>query len=228
MPFDWGLPPSASTFAADIDRIYYIILVVTGLAFVIVEAALIWFVIRYRARPGRKAYYTHGSVRAEIIWTAVPAVVVVVIGVLSAGVWNHIRGRDSVPPDALPVRVTAKQFEWNVTYSGPDRQFDTADDFTLRNELRVPVNRPVVIHLASEDVIHSFFVPAFRVKQDAVPGMHIRVWFEATAAGEYPIACAELCGLGHYRMEARVVVEEQDAYERWLVEQAADRTVASR
>jgi cytochrome c oxidase subunit 2 len=228
MPFDWGLPPAASTFAGDIDRIYYLILVVTGLAFVIVEVALLWFAIRYRGRPGRKAHYTHGSARAEVIWTAVPAVVVVVIGILSGRVWNHIRGRDSVPPGALPVQVTAKQFEWNVTYSGADGEFGTADDFTRRNELRVPVNRPVVVHLGSEDVIHSFFVPAFRVKQDAVPGMHIRVWFEATQTGEFPLACAELCGLGHYRMGARVVVQTLDEYERWLAEQGAGPTVASR
>lgn len=228
MPFDWGLPPAASTFAADIDRLYYIILVVTGLAFVIVEVALVWFLIKYRGRPGRKAHYTHGSVKAEVIWTAVPAVVVVVIGIMSGRVWNHVRGRDSVPADALPIALVAKQFEWNATYPGADGSFDTADDFTVRNELRVPVNRPVVVHLTSEDVIHSFFVPAFRVKQDAVPGMQIRVWFQATETGEFPLACAELCGLGHYRMGARVVVQEPDRYEQWLAEQAASRTVASR
>jgi cytochrome c oxidase subunit 2 len=228
MPFEWGLPPSASSYAGEIDRIYYMILIVTGLAFVIVEATLVWFMIKYRGRPGRKAYYTHGSVKAEVIWTAVPAVVVVVIGILSGGVWNEIRGRDSVPPDAMPVALAAKQFEWNATYAGADGQLGTDDDFTTRNIVQVPVNRPVVVHLSSEDVIHSFFVPAFRVKHDAVPGMVARVWFEATQTGEFDIACAELCGLGHYRMGGRVVVQEQAEYERWLAEQAANQTVASR
>ncbi len=122
----------------------------------------------------------------------------------------------------------AKQFEWNATYPGADGEFGTGDDFTTRNLLQIPVHRPVVVILASEDVIHSFFVPQFRVKHDAVPGMTARVWFEATATGEYTIACAELCGLGHYRMGARVVVQEQDEYERWLADQAADQTIASR
>jgi cytochrome c oxidase subunit 2 len=224
---DWTLTPGVTTYAADIDRLYYLILVITGIAFVVVEVALIWFLIQYRGRPGRRAHYTHGSIRAEIVWTSVPAVVVVMIGVLSGGVWNHIRGRDSIPPDALPVAVAAKQFEWNVTYAGVDGQLGSDDDFTLRNELRVPTERPVVVHLTAEDVIHSFFVPDFRVKQDAVPGMNILVWFQVIEPGEYPLACAELCGLGHYRMEARVVALQPDEYDRWVAEQS-NQNVASR
>ena len=221
----WVLPSGASTHATDIDWLYYLILVITGLAFVIVEVALIVFLVKYRARPDRRAYYTHGSMKAEVIWTAVPAVVVVMIGLLSAGVWNDIRGSESVPTDAVPIGVMAKQFEWNVTYAGPDGELGTADDFTTRNQLHIPANRPVVVMLEAEDVIHSFFIPAFRVKQDAVPGMRTPVWFQATRAGQYEIACAELCGLGHYRMRAFVTVHEQQDYERWLTE--GRRAVAS-
>jgi cytochrome c oxidase subunit 2 len=223
----WILPPSASSYAGDIDFLYYLILVITGVAFVVVEVGLLWFAIRYRARPGRRATYTHGNMRAEVVWTAIPAVTVVVLGLMSGGVWNDIKGRDSVPADALPYRVTARQFEWNVTHPGPDGVLDTPDDFTLRNQLHVPVGRPVVIHLGSEDVIHSFFVPAFRVKQDAVPGMHIRVWFEATEVGAYELACAELCGLGHYRMGAMVTVHETREFDEWTVGQAALRSDAA-
>lgn len=223
---NWFLPTGASTFAGDIDRIYYLILIITGVAFVIVEAALIWFIIRYRARPGRKAHYTHGSVRAEIIWTAVPAVVVVMIGILSGRVWTDIKGRDSVPADAIPLAVAAKQFEWNVTYPGPDGRLGTTDDFTRRNQLRLPVDQPVVVTLTSEDVIHSFFLPAFRVKQDAVPGMEIRVWFQANRIGEYSLACAELCGNGHTTMGGAVTVMSQEEFTRWLAEES--RTLASR
>ncbi|MCZ6916478.1 MAG: cytochrome c oxidase subunit II [Gemmatimonadetes bacterium] len=217
----WILPPSASTFAGDIDFLYYVILVITGIAFVVVEGGLIWFMIKYRTRPGRKAEYTQGSTKAEIIWTAVPAVTVVIIGLMSGGVWNDIKGRNSVPPDAIPYGIHAQQFEWNFTYRGPDGQLGTGDDFSLRNQLHIPVNRPVVMRMTAEDVIHSFFIPAFRVKQDAVPGMLINVWFEATEEGEYEIACAELCGLGHYRMRARVIVHSADDYQRWLADQAA-------
>lgn len=217
----WLLPSGASTFAADIDFLYYLILVITGIAFLVVEAGLIWFIIKYRARPGRKAYYTHGNVKAEVIWTAIPAVAVVVIGILSGGVWNTVKGRNSVPDGAIPYGIMARQFEWMVTYVGADGKLGTVDDFTVRNQLHIPVNRPVVMRLTAEDVIHSFFIPAFRVKQDALPGQIINVWFEATETGEQTLACAELCGHGHYTMGARVIVHSQEDYERWLAQQTA-------
>ena len=217
----WILPSGASTFAGDIDFLYYLILVITGIAFVVVEVGLIVFLIKYRARPGRKAEYIVGSTKAEIIWTAVPAVTLVVIGLMSGGVWNTIKGRNSVPADAIPYGLHAQQFEWNITYRGPDGQLGTADDFVVRNQLHIPVNQPVVMQMTAEDVIHSFFVPAFRVKLDAMPGMTINVWFEATETGEYEIACAELCGLGHYRMRAMVTVHTVDDYQQWLAGQAA-------
>ena len=216
----WMLPPGASTFAGPIDRIYYLILIITGIAFVIVEVGLVWFLIKYRARPGRPARYTHGNNTAEIIWTAIPAVTVVILGLLSGPLWNRIKGRDSVPANAMPVQVHVKQFEWNFTYPGPDGRFDTSDDFTVRNQLHLPVHRPVVVELTSEDVIHSFNIPAFRLKQDAVPGMHIRAWFEATETGVYELGCAELCGLGHYKMRAVVTVHSPEEYQRWLGEQS--------
>ncbi len=211
----WFLPPGVSTYAGDIDALYYMILVITGLAFVIVEVALILFIIRYRKRDGHRAYHTHGNVRAEVIWTAIPAVVVIMIGVLSGRVWGHIRTTDHLPEDVWTVRVMAKQFEWNVTYPGPDGVFDTDDDFTTRNQLHMPANRPVRILLEAEEVIHSFFVPAFRVKQDAVPGMTIPVWVEVREPGEYEIACAELCGLGHYRMRGMVTVHPDEGFDEW-------------
>src|SRR5881409_1358615 len=209
----WWLPPAASTFAGDIDFMFTLILVITGIALVVVEAGVIWFVIKYRARPGRRAFYTHGSTKAEVIWSAIPAVTVVILGIMSNGLWTKIKGRDSVPAGAYPVGVHAKQFEWQVTYPGPDGQLGTADDFQVRNQLHVPVGRPVVAHLTSEDVIHSFFVPVFRVKQDAVPGMNINVWFQATVPGTYELGCAELCGLGHYRMRAQVFVHTQEEFD---------------
>ncbi len=219
----WWLPVQASTFAGDIDRMFTLILVITGLAFVIVEAGLIWFAIKYRGRPDRKAYYTHGNVRAEYIWTAVPAVVVVVLALMSNNVWVKIKGRNSVPAGAYPLALAAKQFEWNITYPGRDGQLGTADDFTLRNQLHLPVGRPIVIQLTSEDVIHSFFVPQFRVKQDVVPGMDERVWFQATRPGEYELGCAELCGMGHYKMRGRVFVHTAEEFDAWVKQQAAER-----
>lgn len=217
----WLLPHGSSTFAGDIDWLYYLILWITGIAFVLVQVLLVLFMIRYRARPGQKATYYHGNTRFEIIWTSVTAVTVVIIGVLSAGRWNAIKGRDSVPANAMPIAIHSKQFEWLVTYPGADRQLGSTDDFQVRSQLHLPVGEPVSVLLTSEDAIHSFFVPAFRIKQDAVPGMNIRVWFQPTEVGQYELACAELCGLGHYRMRATVTVHSREDFDRWARDRAA-------
>ncbi|MFQ6046018.1 MAG: cytochrome c oxidase subunit II [Gemmatimonadales bacterium] len=126
----------------------------------------------------------------------------------------------------MPIHVRAKQFEWNATYPGPDGEFGTPDDFAQRNRITMPVDTPVVVTLTAEDVIHSMFIPAFRVKQDAVPGMEITVWFEAMETGEYALACAELCGNGHTTMGGTVEVVSQDEYARWLEAEGARRTAS--
>ena len=212
---DW-LPPQASTFAGEIDFMFWVDMAITGIAFVLVQVTLIWFLIRYRGRPGGRGHYTHGNKTAEIIWTTIPAVTMVVLGIWSNRVWAEIKDRDSMPTNAFEVALTASQFEWNVTYPGPDGTLGNADDFTVRNQLHVPVDRPVLIQLSAEDVIHSFFVPEFRIKQDAVPGMIIPVWFQATEVGEFEIGCAELCGLGHYRMRGIVTVHAGDDVDLWM------------
>jgi cytochrome c oxidase subunit II len=224
----WLISPGSSTYAADIDWLYNLILIVTGIAFVLVEAALIYFVIKYRARPGRKALYTHGSTTPEYIWTGVTAVVVVIIGLLSAPTWARIKGRNAAPAGAIPIGILGKQFEWHFTYPGSDGQLGTADDFNVRNQLHVPVDSAVAATLQAEDVIHSFFVPPWRIKQDAVPGMRIPIWFQATRTGTFEMGCAELCGLGHYRMKARVTVHSKEDFARWVATrgQAAAATTA--
>ena len=123
-----------------------------------------------------------------------------------------------IPPTDLVIRVTAKQFNWQFTYPGPDGKFDTADDKTMLDELHVPTGKPVRVNLRSKDVIHSFFVPQFRLKQDAVPGREIAAWFEATKAGKYELPCAELCGFGHSGMKAWVYVHTPEDYAKWLAE----------
>ena len=222
MDWGWFMSESVSTFGSEIDSIYYLILVITAVIFVLVEVALIVFLVKYRHREGRRAEYSHGHTTLEAVWTIVPFVLVMVIAWMSMDVWLEAKIADNhAPDDALPLRVTAKQFEWNVTYPGPDEKLDTADDFVKRNQLHLPVGRAVRVDLSSEDVIHSFFLPEFRVKQDAVPGMVIPVWFEATTAGEYPLGCAELCGLGHYRMRGSVTVHEAATFDSWVAEEGA-------
>lgn len=223
----WWLPGRASTYASDIDAIFYAILIITGIIFVVVEVALVYFVFKYRAREGRRAEYIHGNTKAEIIWTVIPAVIVVGLAIASKVVWSDIKDRKNIPEAAMHLRIDAKQFEWNVTYPGPDGQLDTGDDFTKRNDLRIPVNEKVVVHLTSQDVIHSFFVPEFRIKQDATPGLTVPVWFEATETGEYELACAELCGLGHYRMKGSVTVQTADEFRRWVASETGAGGVAA-
>ena len=239
---NWWLPPQASTFAPQIDGMFTAILVITGITFFLVELGLIWFIFAYRERPGRKAHYTHGNTKAEIIWTAIPAVTMVILGIASNGLWVKIKGRNSVPANAYPIGIHAKQFEWWITYPGPDGKLgrtsptlvdktsnptgldpaDSAshDDMVVRNQLHIPVNRPVVAYLTAEDVIHSFYVPEFRVRQDVVPGMVIKSWFEATVPGSYELGCSQLCGLGHYKMRAQVTVHTQADFDTWLQQRA--------
>jgi cytochrome c oxidase subunit 2 len=228
MNWSWIMPGgAASTFAPQIDRMYYIILVITGAVFILTEVLLLGFVFVYRHKEGRKAEYIHGNVTAEVVWTAVPFVIVMWIALASRGLWASIKDPANVPADAMEIRVTAKQFEWNVEYPGPDGTLGTPDDFTTRNRVEVPVGRPVNVLLHSEDVIHSFWIRDMRLKQDAVPGMEIQVWFEPTAAGEYPIGCAELCGNGHTRMRGTLIVHEQADYQQWLSERSAPPSAAA-
>lgn len=210
------LPESVSTFGGEIDSIFYVILWITGIVFVLVEGTLIWFIFRYRHREGRKAHHTHGNVKVEIVWTVIPFLIVLTLGAMSWGPWSRAKNPARFPAGALELSVAAKQFEWNFTYPGADGQLDTADDFVVRNQLHVPVGRPVLVHLTAEDVIHSFFLPEFRVKQDLVPGMQDQaVWFEATREGEYTLACAELCGTGHTRMMGSVTVHSAEDFDAW-------------
>jgi cytochrome c oxidase subunit II len=218
---DWGFPESVSTFGERIDALYGAIFITTAIAFVLVEALLIYFAIRYRHREGRRAEPIHGNTKLEIVWTVVPFVGVMFIAILSASVWLDIKSESRIPAGALRIGIQARQFEWSVTYPGPDGQLNTQDDFNGLNQLHVPVGRPVQVSLTAEDVIHAFYLPQFRVKQDAVPGTTIQVWFEATQAGEYELGCAELCGLGHYRMRGMVTVHSAEDYEVWQADEAA-------
>jgi cytochrome c oxidase subunit 2 len=217
----WRIPENISTFGADIDRMFYIIVYITGAVFILVELLLIYYVIRYRGRAGRKAHFTHGNSRLEIAWTLATGLIVVYVGVISRGLWLDIKDPRRFPQPDVELVVTAKQFEWNVTYPGPDGRLGTTDDFIRRNQLHVPVDQTVHLTLQSEDVIHSLFLPELRFKQDLVPGMQIRAWFEATRAGDYVVGCAELCGLGHYRMKGAMTVHTADSWTTWNAQQAA-------
>jgi cytochrome c oxidase subunit 2 len=210
---NWWLPENVSTYGADIDWLFHLIYWITGITAILVFVTMAIFLVQYRDRPGRRARYTHGSTPLEIAWTVVPALILVVLTFLSVPAWSRIKM--STPESDFVVRVSAKQFNWEVTYPGPDGKFDTADDKTFDNELHAPVNKPVLVKLRSKDVIHSFFVPSFRIKQDAVPGREITAWFEAVKPGKYENPCAELCGFGHSGMKGWVFVHTAEDYQKW-------------
>ena len=222
LPFWMHLPEQASTYAPEVDNMFHLIMWITGVIFVIVELMLVYFLWRYRHREGRTAHYTHGNNRLEVIWTIVPALICVMLALLSRRIWDQIK--ENMPHEGLEVHVTGEQFAWNIRYAGPDGKFDTADDILTLNQMHFPVGKPVIVTLMSKDVIHSFFLPEFRVKQDAVPGMHTRIWFEGNKVGHWEIACAELCGLGHFRMKGFVTVDTPEDFQKWLAEQAATQS----
>ncbi len=211
------LPQNVSTYGGEIDFLFYLIYYITGVAFLLVAGAMVTFLILYRHREGRRAKYLHGNTAVELTWTIVTALIFVILAFMSKPLWGKIK--QQVPPSNIQVRVTAKQFNWEFLYPGPDGKFDTADDLQLDNELHVPVNRVVQVFLTSKDVIHSFFLPQLRLKQDALPGRVIQGWFEATETGVYEIPCAELCGFGHSGMLGHLTVHSGEDYEKWVKEQ---------
>jgi cytochrome c oxidase subunit 2 len=210
------LPENVSTYGAQIDSLFYLIFWITSITFVLVQGTLIVFLVQYRYRPGRQATYTHGNNTLEIAWTIAPSIILIVLALLSRGLWHEIK--ETLPPSKYPVQVTAKQFNWEITYPGPDGKLGTADDVTMDNDLHVPVNKTIRIVLKARDVIHSYFVPAFRLKQDAVPGHEIPVWFKAVKAGKYEVPCAELCGYGHSGMKGWLYVHTPEEYDAWAKE----------
>jgi cytochrome c oxidase subunit II len=208
--------------AYSIDHLFKFILVLTGIVFIVTEVALFYFLWRYDGKTNtRPAKFTHGSHTLEICWTIVPAATLLFIAIYQMNTWaaakmrTPMSGGQEIPYFA---EVTARQFEWRFRYPGEDGILGTKDDLFDVNELHVPVGEEILVSLKSMDVLHSFFLPNLRVKQDAVPGMKIPVWFRAMREGEYDIPCAELCGWGHYKMKGRLVVESQEAFKKYLNE----------
>jgi cytochrome c oxidase subunit II len=237
----YWFPILASEHGSRIDSLFMAVLVVSGIAFVLVQGALGFFVARYGENGRERAAYWHDNPKAEAILLIITAVILTVLVFMGQRVWASIYFSDA-PTDATIVEITGEQFLWNFHYAGPDGQFGRTDsklitstnnigldrddpaakdDIVSIGNMHAPVNKPVRVRLRSKDVIHSFFLPNFRVKQDAVPGMGIEVWFTPTKAGPFEVACAELCGLGHYRMKAALTIDEsQEKFNQWLEEAA--------
>ncbi|MFN7182343.1 MAG: cytochrome c oxidase subunit II [Planctomycetota bacterium] len=239
----WLFPPLSSDRLA-IDNLYFLILVITGTVFFIVKFLWGFFIWRFSSSKNLKASYWHHNSSLEIFWTLITAIILSTISLKGLSLWGAIYTRP--PADAIIIEVVAQQFVWNVRYPGKDGKFGktsagliddreqnnigidytdpaSKDDIVFQASdeypIYLPVDVPVVFRLTSRDVIHSFFIPHFRVKQDTVPGMVNEVWFRPKKIGEYELACAELCGLGHYKMRGKVRVVTKEEYEGWLSRQ---------
>jgi cytochrome c oxidase subunit 2 len=222
---EWGLwfPENVSTYGDGIDGLFMLILWMVTITFIGTEVLLVWFVWRYSKKDPTRAIYSHGNHTLELVWSAIPAVLLIVVAISQMKAWTTVK--INFPEDGPytvekpMIEVYASQFDWRVRYPDANGNFQGADVIEVPYDITVPVNTKVVLRLISRDVLHSFFVPKFRLKQDAVPGMEIPVWFEAEKVGDYDLICAELCGWGHYKMAGKIHVLAQDEYERWLAAQ---------
>jgi cytochrome c oxidase subunit 2 len=197
-------PEQASTMARNVDALYIFLLIVTGMMTLLIFFCLLYFAARFRYRPGVRAEQIEGSTPLEITWSAIPFAVFMVIFAWGAVVYFKER---TPPTDSAEIYIVAKQWMWKVEHAEGQREI---------NELHVPVGRDVKLIMTSQDVIHSFFIPAFRIKQDVLPGRYTVEWFRATKPGVYHLFCAEYCGTQHSGMVGDIVVQEPAQYEAWM------------
>lgn len=198
-------PESASNFAGPVDTLYFYLVGVSLFFTVLIFLLIAVFAIKYRRRSEtERPRPIHGHLQLELLWTVIPLIIVMTMFGWSAKLYFDMY---TPPGRAMEIYVVGQQWMWKIQHPAGQREI---------NELHVPVGRPVKLIMTSQDVIHSFYVPAFRVKRDVVPGRYTTLWFEATKTGEYHLFCAEYCGTEHSRMIGRVVVLDQAGYERWL------------
>jgi cytochrome c oxidase subunit 2 len=202
LPF---IPPQGSTSAASVDALFLFFVAVTAFFSVLVAAMVVTFAIRYRRKaPNQVGAPIHGSLVLELTWTFIPLAIAMVMFVWASVVYFQLT---TPPSNAMEIYVVGKRWMWKAQHVTGQREI---------NELHVPVGQPVRLIIGSEDVLHSFYVPAFRVKMDAVPGRTTTMWFEATRAGTYQLFCAEYCGMSHSRMIGRVIAMDPGEFQTWL------------
>lgn len=202
LPFQ---PDQASTIAKSVDYLYYFLTAITLFFTALIFSIIFYFMIRYRRRsPDERPKPIEGSLPLEVLWTAIPTVIVALVFVWSSVLYF----KNAEPPKgSMEIFVTGKQWMWKVEHPEGQREI---------NELHVPLGRPVKLTMTSEDVIHDFFVPAFRVKKDVLPGRYTSLWFQPTKIGTFHLFCAQYCGAFHAGMIGSIIVQEPDEYERWL------------
>ncbi len=246
-------PENISTFGAELDWMFGVIYWLSVAIFFLTFGIMLWFLVKYRYRPDRRGYNYHGNNIVEITWTILPTILFVGIGLWSDNMWETTKYAKKVPVADVEIVVIGKQFGWYFLYPGADGKYgrnayndrtaremmsatnpfgrdsvDAAglDDFMTENQFKIPVNANVVVRGSTLDVLHSFFLPHARVKQDVIPGTWMNIWFNCFKTGKYELACAELCGGGHYSMRAEYEVMSRSGYDAWLDKKNAEmRTI---
>ncbi len=212
------LTAQASTGAGSIDFLFWVLTAISTVVIGAITLAALYFVVKYRKGSGANRRHHRSEHRLEPWWAAGLLTIFLLLFVWGAGLYAYIDYL-SPPKDAMEVYVVGKQWMWKIQHANGKREIDT---------LHVPRGEPVKLVMISEDVIHSFFVPAFRVKHDVLPGSYSTLWFQATETGEFPFFCAEYCGTGHSKMTGKVVVMEPEAYAEWLRRGSVSTSLAAK
>lgn len=237
----WWFPAPITVLGHEIDAQFTRTFLIAGIVFVAAQFGLAFAIFKFRDH-GQKVTHFEGNNAMEIVWTVATVVLFVGLGLYARNSWAQVHFMGA-SPGALPIEITAQQFAWNFRYAGPDGIFgrekpelvsastgnpvglDPTDpaskDDIVSPVIAVPANREIELIIRSQDVTHSFFVRELRLKQDAVPGMEIHMHFTATEPGNYEIVCAQLCGLGHYRMHSMLTVMPEADFEKWMRDQKA-------
>lgn len=222
-----NLVPQASSYASDIDNLFMLVVGIVGFWFIGTMGMFLWMIFRFREKEGVPAQYVTGKEPHLKRWVTIPHALIIVSDVFlivgAVQVWYHVK--QQMPEAEQTIRVTGQQWAWTFVHPGADGEIDTADDITRIDELHLRNNTVYHFILESEDVNHSFSIPVFRLKQDALPGRVIMGWFKPTRVGEYDIQCAEMCGVGHGIMGAKLYVESDENHAAWIT-QATDARIA--
>jgi cytochrome c oxidase subunit 2 len=221
---EWLGLVAASTYAKDIDFVFDLIFWIVTFWFLLAEGVFFYLIFRFRKKEGVPGQYITGELKSEKRWITVPHFAVLVFDVLilffAVKVWYEVKQNIPDNPDKAFIRVIGQQWAWTFVDPGPDGKLDTPDDIAKINELHVQVDKLHIFQLESKDVLHDFSVPVFRLKQDVIPGRVITGWFTPTKTGTYDIQCAEICGIGHALMPAKIIIETAQQHAAWVAQNA--------
>jgi len=212
--------PNASSFGGDVDGLILLVTVLVGFWFFAAQGIFFWLIFRFRAREGVPAQYLTGKEKHVKRWINIPHVFIIMFDVviIAAAIKVWVEIKQTLPAADEQVRVVGQQWTWTFVHAGTDGKLDTPDDIVTADDLHVEVGKTYHFLLESKDVLHSFSVPVFRLKQDAVPGRTITGWFKATKTGAFDIQCAEICGIGHGVMNGRIHIEGAAEHRAWVQE----------